>query len=100
MKKQILSEEFKRMQKLAGILNEISGSDKDYEDFMDTILTLAVERGVLTQDNVDALNDGDAPELMNMLWDLWKEFEPYAETGQGISTSDYNYAIDKLAKKM
>jgi hypothetical protein len=100
MKEQRISEEFKRMQKLAGIINEISNSDEDYDDFMDHILTLAVEYGVLTQRNIDALNRGDAPELMSMLEDLWGEFELYVETGQGISTSDYIEAVNKLERKI
>ena len=108
MKQQL--NEIKRMQRIAGLIteseyqesltNEISGSDEDYDNFMDTILTLAVKRGVLNQHNIKALNNGDAPELMDILEDLWKTFKPYAETGQGISTSDYNYAIDRLAKEI
>ena len=100
MKKQILSEEFRRMQKLAGLLNEISNSDEDYDDFVDTLLDMAVEAGVLNQRNIDALNRGDAPELMSALEDVWKYFEHYIETGQGISTSDYNEAVNRLDREI
>jgi len=156
MKKQILNEEFKKMQELAGIkndnpvdklitvlqqaqniadeninnadnfdlvdfsqtiekyidelseignfetyyVNEISGSDEDYDNFIDTLLDMAVKAGVLNQRNIDAFNRGDAPELMSALEDVWEYFEHYIETGQGISTSDYNEAVNRLDREI
>ena len=109
MKKKILNKEFQRMKKLAGIIdetydpdfhyiNEMQDNDEQYDDFMDTLLTLAVERGVLNQRNIDALNRGDAPELMGILESIWRMYESYAESGQAISTSDYNNAVERLDK--
>ena len=104
-----MNNEFLKMQKLAGLitesqyktkLNEISGSDEDYDNFIDTLLDMAVEAGVLNQRNIDALNRGDAPELMSALEDVWKYFEHYIETGQGISTSDYNEAVNRLDREI
>ena len=84
MKKQFITEAA-RMQKLAGILNET----QSFEDFSDVILDTAIENNIITQEEA---NDELAIFILQAIWD--DEFEEYEETGQGISTSDYNKALD------
>jgi len=90
MKKQILSEEFKRMQKLAGIIAETQSLD----DFIDVLIDMAIEHNIIEPQDLENDNVRDA------LYGVWDEmgFENYEETGQGISTSDYNLALKMLSK--
>ena len=90
MKKQILSEEFKRMQKLAGIIAETQSLD----DFIDVLIDMAIEHNIIEPQDLENDNVRDA------LYSVWDEmgFENYEETGQGISTSDYNLALKMLSK--
>ena len=89
MKKQFITEAA-RMQKLAGILTESQLNEtQSFEDFSDVILDTAIENNIITQEEA---NDELAIFILQAIWD--DEFEEYEETGQGISTSDYNKALD------
>lgn len=93
MKKQLISKEFKRMQKLAGLINENEYKEKinetqSFEDFSDVLLNMAIENNIITPEES---NDGLVIFVLQGVWD--DEFSDYEETGQGISTSDYNRAL-------
>jgi hypothetical protein len=60
------------------------------EDFMDALLDMAIENNIISPEDT-----GDE-KVMDSLYDTWDKmgFEDYEETGQGISTSDYNAALE------
>ena len=55
---------------------------------------MAIEHNIIEPQDLENDNVRDA------LYDVWDEmgFENYEETGQGISTSDYNLALKMLSK--
>jgi hypothetical protein len=79
-------------------LNE--DSDENYDIFMDGVLDVLVKDKLITKADLDALNSGEADDLMDALHDEWEGFKNYEETGQAISRSDLNLAARAVAKKI
>jgi hypothetical protein len=63
---------------------------QDIDDFMDVLLDMAIENNIISSEDM-----GD-DRVMDALYDVWNKmgFDDYEETGQGISTSDYNAALE------
>jgi hypothetical protein len=66
---------------------------QDIGDFMDVLLDMAIENNIISPEDT-----GD-DKVMDALYDVWDKmgFEDYEETGQGISTSDYNGALEMFS---
>jgi hypothetical protein len=111
MKKQILSEEFRRMQKLAGIINEEEANaeqviEKGLEDFLGDLKSAAstikpspkdgeVQEGLLT---LFALTAG-APGLINLLGKGADLIAKYISNG-AITSSKVGTALQKAGHKL
>lgn len=54
---------------------------------------MAIERNIITPE------DADQPNVIDAAFNTWGEmgFEDYEETGQGISTSDYNRSLQMFS---
>jgi hypothetical protein len=63
---------------------------QDIDDFMDVLLDMAVENNIISSKDISD------DRVMDALYDVWDKmgFDDYEETGQGISTSDYNGALE------
>ena len=90
--KQILNEEFRRMQKLAGIITESQSID----NFTDALADMAIENNIISPEEVNT------DKFREAIFNVWDEmgFDSYEETGQGISTSDYNQSLALLKSKL
>lgn len=93
-----MNKEFLKMQKLAGLITEsqmktMLNETQSFEDFSDVLLDMAIENNITTPEQS---NDSD---IIDALFNVWDEmgFERYEETGQGISTSDYNRSLAKFS---
>jgi len=86
--KQVIKEEIRK------VLKETQYID----DFFDILLDMAIEHNIL-KNNEEVIN---SDKVRDALHDVWDEmgFEDYKEVGQGISTSDYNRALDLFNKKL
>jgi len=81
-----LNEQFRRMQKLAGILNE----NEEIDNFIDVLTDMAIKANIIKDKDINK------DEVIDALYDTWEDmgFDDYEETGQGISTSDYNRSLE------
>ena len=63
---------------------------QNIDDFIDVLVDMAIENNIISSEDI---NDN---RVRDALYDVWDEmgFEDYKETGQGISTSDYNGALE------
>jgi len=93
-----MNKEFLKMQKLAGLITEsqmkvMLNETQSFEGFSDVLLDMAIDNNIITSEQS---NDGD---IIDALFNVWDEmgFERYEETGQGISTSDYNRSLAKFS---
>jgi hypothetical protein len=93
-----MNKEFLKMQKLAGLITEsqmkvMLNETQSFEDFSDVLLDMAIDNNIITSEQS---NDSD---IIDALFNVWDEmgFERYEETGQGISTSDYNISLAKFS---
>jgi hypothetical protein len=106
VKKQIANEEKLRMQKLAGIITEgkyksrlsknLITETQSFEDWADVVLDMAVEGNIITPE------DSNDDKVINALSNVWDEmgFDDYEESGQGISTSDYNKSLSLFQNEL
>jgi len=81
-----LNKQFRRMQKLAGILNE----NEEIDNFIDVLTDMAIKANIIKDKDINK------DEVIDALYDTWEDmgFDDYEETGQGISTSDYNRSLE------
>ena len=70
------------------------------DEFMDSILDILVNDNILTQDDIDKLNNGEYPELLNALYAEFDKYKDYEEADLSISTSDLNTSAKNIAKKL
>jgi hypothetical protein len=70
------------------------------DEFMDSILDILVKENILTQDDIDKLNNGEYPELLNALYAEFDKYKDYEKAGQSISTSDLNNSAKHIAQKL
>jgi hypothetical protein len=63
---------------------------QDIDDFMDVLLDMAIENNIISSEDISD------DRVRSALYDVWDKmgFDDYEETGQGISTSDYNAALE------
>ena len=74
---------------------------EDTEDeFMDSILDILVKENILTQDDIDKLNNGEYPELLNTLYAEFDKYKHYNRTGLSISSSDLYTSAKHIAQKL
>ena len=74
---------------------------EDTEDeFMDSILNILVKENILTQDDIDKLNNGEYPELLNTLYAEFDKYKHYNRTGLSISSSDLYTSAKHIAQKL
>jgi hypothetical protein len=74
---------------------------EDTEDeFMDSILNILVKENILTQDDIDKLNNGEYPELLNALYAEFDKYKHYNRTGLSISSSDLYTSAKHIAQKL
>jgi len=78
-----------------GLLNE-----EAEDNFMDSILDILVNDNILTQDDIDKLNNGEYPELLNALYAEFDKYKDYEEADLSISTSDLNISAKHIAQKL
>jgi len=78
-----------------GLLNE-----EAEDNFMDSILDILVNDNILTQDDIDKLNNGEYPELLNALYAEFDKYKDYEEADLSISTSDLNTSAKHIAQKL
>ena len=86
------------MQKLAGLITESEYKGKlnetqSMDEFVDTLIDMAVENNIITAEQAGQ------DDIINAAFETWGQmgFEEYEETGQGISTSDYNKALQTFS---
>jgi hypothetical protein len=70
------------------------------DEFMDSILDILVKENILIQDDIDKLNNGEYPELLNALYAEFDKYKDYEKAGQSISTSDLNNSAKHIAQKL
>jgi len=70
------------------------------DNFMDSILDILVNDNILTQDDIDKLNNGEYPELLNALYAEFDKYKDYEEADLSISTSDLNISAKHIAQKL
>ncbi len=81
--------EITRLKRLAG-LKEITMEDP-FDAFIDWMSMTAINRGLVDEDDINS------DSFRDDLYDIWEdEFSDYEETGQSLSTSDYELAFSKL----
>lgn len=81
-------------------LDKISIRESTEDNFMDSVLDILVKSNTLTQDDIDKLNNGEYPKLLNTLYAEFDKYKDYEEAGQSISTSDINNSAKNIAKKL
>ena len=93
-----MNKEFLKMQKMAGLITESEYKGKlnetqSMDEFVDTLIDMAVENNIITAEQ--AVQD----DIINAAFETWEQmgFGQYEETGQGISTSDYNKALQTFS---
>ena len=93
-----MNKEFYKMQKLAGLITESEYKGKlnetqSMDEFVDTLIDMAVENNIITAEQAGQ------DDIINAAFETWGQmgFEEYEETGQGISTSDYNKALQTFS---
>jgi hypothetical protein len=70
------------------------------DNFMDSILDILVNDNILTQDDIDKLNNGEYPELLNTLYAEFDKYKHYNRTGLSISSSDLYTSAKHIAQKL
>jgi len=81
-------------------LDKISIRESTEDNFMDSVLDILVKSNTLTQDDIDKLNNGEYPKLLNTLYAEFDKYKDYEEAGQSISISDINNSAKNIAKKL
>jgi hypothetical protein len=81
-------------------LDKISIRESTEDNFIDSVLDILVKSNTLTQDDIDKLNNGEYPKLLNTLYAEFDKYKDYEEAGQSISTSDINNSAKNIAKKL
>lgn len=81
-------------------LDKISIKESSEDNFMDSVLDILVKSNTLTQDDIDKLNNGEYPKLLNTLYAEFDKYKDYDTTGLSISTSDINTSAKNIAKKL
>jgi hypothetical protein len=63
---------------------------QDIGDFVDALIDMAIENNIISSEDIGS------DRVVDTLYDVWDKmgFDDYEETGQGISTSDYNAALE------
>lgn len=96
-----MNKEFIKMQKLAGLITESEYKGKlnetqSIEEFVDALIYMAVENNIITTEQAGQ------DDIINAAVETWEQmgFGEYEETGQGISTSDYNRALQTFSTLM
>lgn len=120
MKKQILSEEFLRMQKLAGLINENEyheyhdeddfDDENEYdEDFFDedwdgtiydTLINKAIKNNIISQEDLDKMNNNENKNLLDILFDVYEESGLRDDEVSSKRRPDYDNALHLLKDKL
>ena len=67
---------------------------------LDSILDILVKENILTQDDIDKLNNGEYPELLNALYAEFDKYKHYNKTGLSIGSSNLYTSAKHIAQKL